>query len=462
MRGKGSVLAFLEFPEGRRDASSLAGQGAIEYVIENEFQFQQGHAMLQSLVVTLREGVEAALIIGIVLAYLQKSGRAEMRKVVFSALGAALVASVGLALLLAHGGFNPDKFEGWVMLVAAGFVVSMVLFMAHAAKTLKGDIEQRVGGFLGTGSNLGLFTFVFLMVLREGVETVLVLSAVSFTSTDLLSFLGTFLGVALSVAFGVMFVKGSVKINLRRFFRVTTAILLFVAVQLMVSGIHELSESGVVPSNKEEMRLIGPIVRNDVFFFVTILALAALMVLFDARRRLPSPAEGGSRADVRMLEWSARREKLWTSSVYLSAFIFISLVTAQFIYAKGSTSLSAAQAVVFRDGKVTIDTTGMQPGELRRYSSEIGQHEMRFLLYRKPDGHIAAVLDACAICGSVGFYNSGTQGLTCKNCNAPVNPQSVGDGGGCNPIPLEAKINGNTVVISQVDLTNGAAQIKEP
>jgi len=418
--------------------------------------------MLQALVVTLREGVEAALIVGIVLAYLEKSGRAELRRVVFWAMGAALAASVGLAVLLAHGGFNPDKFEGWVMLAAAGFVVSMVVFMSHAAQTLKGDIEQKVGGFLGTGSRLGLFTFVFLMVLREGVETVLVLSAVTFTSTDLMSFLGTFLGVALSVAFGVMFVKGSVKINLRRFFRVTTAILIFVAVQLVVSGIHELSESGVVPSNKEEMKLIGPIVRNDIFFFVTILALAALMVLFDARRRLPSPAEAGSRAEARKLEWSARRERLWTASVYVSAFLFITLVTAQFIYAKGASALSAAQTVIFRDGPVTIDTTGMQSGELRRYSANIGGHDVRFLLYRKPDGRIATVLDACSICGSVGFYNSGTQGLTCKNCNAPVNPQSVGDGGGCNPIPLESKINGDTVVISQIDITNSASQIKEP
>src|ERR1700751_4073479 len=111
-----------------------------------------------------------------------------------------------------------------------------------------------------------------------------------------MSFLGTLLGVLAAIAFGVMFVKGSVRITLQKFFRVTTAILFLVGAQLVVAGLHELSESGIIPSSKREMAIIGPIVRNDLFFFVTIFALAALMVLFEVKRRQPgalptSPAE---------------------------------------------------------------------------------------------------------------------------------------------------------------------------
>ena len=123
------------------------------------------------------------------------------------------------------------------------------------------------------------------MVLREGAETVLILSAVSLNSTELMSFLGTLLGLLAAIAFGVMFVKGSVRINLQKFFKVTTAIMFLVAAQLLISGLHELSESGVIASSKREMAIIGPIVSNDWFFFVTIFALAALMVLFEAKRR---------------------------------------------------------------------------------------------------------------------------------------------------------------------------------
>lgn len=417
--------------------------------------------MLEALVITLREGVEAALIVGITLAYLNKTGRAELRKTVYVALMAALFASVGIAIALSKTSFNPDLFEGWVMLVASFFVVSMVFFMAKAARSMKGDIEKRVGGFAETGSSLGLFAFIFLMVLREGVETVLILSAVSFTTSELLSFMGTLTGIFLSILFGVMFVRGSVRINLGKFFKVTTVILIFVAAQLLISGLHELSETGVLPSSKRQMAIIGPIVRNDIFFFVTMLALTALMVLFESKRRSPEAGSADSRAEQRKKEWSARREKFWTSSVYVSSFVFIVLVTAQFIYAKSTTSLSSATAVVFTGGKTTVDVADMQPGELRRYAATLDGKSVRFLIYKKPNGKIATVMDACAICGSVGFYNNGAQGITCKNCNAPVNPQSVGEGGGCNPIPLVAQVNGTTVTVSEMDLTNGASQIKE-
>src|ERR1700682_1922875 len=246
--------------------------------------------MLQAFIITLREGVEAALIVGITLAYLTKIGRQQLRKTVYAALIAAFLGSIGVAVVISRAHLNEDVFEGWIMLVAAFFVVTMVIFMMKTGRKMKGDIESKVGLLAGNDAWFGLFIFIFLMVLREGAETVLILSAVSLNSTELMSFLGTLLGVVAAIAFGVMFVKGSVRINLQKFFRVTTAILFLVASQLVISGLHELSESGVLPSSKREMALIGPIVRNDLFFFVTILALTALMVLLDAKRREPLAA----------------------------------------------------------------------------------------------------------------------------------------------------------------------------
>src|SRR5690349_8766371 len=193
--------------------------------------------MLETFIITLREGVEAALIVGITLAYLAKIGRPELRKSVYTALAAAFVGSIGVAILISRTHYNQDIFEGWVMLVAAVFVVTMIVFMMRTGRKLKGEIEGKVGSLAANSSRLGLFLFVFLMVLREGVETVLILSAVSLNSTGLMSFLGTLIGVALAVLFGVTFVKGSVRINLRKFFRITSVILIFVGVQLVVSGL---------------------------------------------------------------------------------------------------------------------------------------------------------------------------------------------------------------------------------
>ncbi|MGB7929568.1 MAG: FTR1 family protein, partial [Terriglobales bacterium] len=243
--------------------------------------------MLQAFIITLREGVEAALIVGITLAYLDKIGRNDLRKSVYAALAAAFAGSIGGAVLLSHYKLNEDIFEGWVMLVAAVFVVTMIVFMMKTGRKLKGEIEGKVGLFARGDAWIGLFLFVFLMVLREGAETVLILSAVTLNSSELTSFIGTVMGIAVAILFGVMFVKGSVKINLQKFFKVTTAILFLVAGQLVISGLHELSENGVLPSSRQEMAIIGPIVRNDFFFFITILALAALMVLFEMKSRQP-------------------------------------------------------------------------------------------------------------------------------------------------------------------------------
>ncbi|MFZ0321633.1 MAG: Fe-S-containing protein [Candidatus Sulfotelmatobacter sp.] len=412
--------------------------------------------MIQAFIITLREGVEAALIVGITLAYLAKIGRNDLRKAVYAALAAAFIGSIGVAILLSRLNLNEDVFEGWVMLVAAFFVITMVIFMMKAGRKLKGEIESKVGLLTGGNKNawVGLFFFVFLMVLREGAETVLILSAVSLNSTELMSFLGTLLGVLCAIAFGVMFVKGSVRINLQKFFRVTTAILFLVAAQLIIAGLHELSESGVIPSSKTEMSIIGPIVRNDLFFFVTIVALAALMVLFDAKRREPV-LDASSPAERRKAAWTARRERLWMASVYVFSFMFIAMLTAEFVYAKSQSALSPATQVSFTNGRVTIPLAQVSDGDLHRYQAQENGVEVRFWLYQKPDGKIATVFDACQICGAVGFYKSGNL-IVCKNCAAPINSQSVGTTGGCNPIPLKATQTADSVTIQEADIAAGS------
>jgi high-affinity iron transporter len=410
--------------------------------------------MLQAFIITLREGVEAALIVGITLAYLAKIGRDDLRKAVYAALGAAFVGSIAIAIVISRLNWNEDVFEGWIMLVAAFFVVTMVIFMMKTGRKMKGEIEGKVGLLAGNDAWFGLFVFIFLMVLREGAETVLMLAGVSLNSSALMSFLGTLVGVLAAIAFGVMFVKGSVRINLQKFFRVTTAIMFLVAAQLVISGLHELSESGVIASSKREMALIGPIVSNDWFFFVTIFALAALMVLFEAKRREPVP-ESASPAERRKAAWSARRERMWMVSVYTFSFVFIAMVTAEFVYAKSQSALSPATEVTFSNGQVTIPLAQISDGDLHRFQAKENGTAVRFWLYQKPDGKIATVFDACEICGAVGFYKSGN-GVVCSNCAAPINPQSVGTAGGCNPVPLKARQTADAVVIQEADIAGGS------
>jgi high-affinity iron transporter len=187
------------------------------------------------------------------------------------------------------------------------------------------------------------------------------------------------------------------------------------------------------------------------------LALAGLMMLLEYKRRTPAvlPANA-TPADKRRAEWSQRREKMWMTAVVATSFLFIFLTTAEFIYAKSSTALSPTAPVTLVGSQVTLPTADVNDDQLHRYGVRVddgkgGNAEIRFLLFKKPDGHIVSVADACQICGPVGFY-IGSQGITCKMCASPLNASSMGQRGGCNPIPLKSTIEGGQVVIQAADL----------
>src|SRR6266849_1301432 len=142
-------------------------------------------------------------------------------------------------------------------------------------------------------------------------------------------------------------------------------------------------------------------------------------------------------------------------SVYATSFLFVVLITAEFIYAKGESTLSAATPVSFTNGAASIPLAQAADGDLHRYAASVGGAQIRFLLYQKPDGKVAVVFDACEICGSVGFFKT-QNGLVCKNCASPINSRSVGTPGGCNPVPLRAEVSGGVIVIQEEDLGAGA------
>ncbi len=299
------------------------------------------------------------------------------------------------------------------------------------------------------------------MVLREGAETVLILSAVTLNSTELMGFLGTLLGVLCAIAFGVMFVKGSVRINLQKFFRVTTAILFLVAVQLVISGLHELSESGVIPSSKREMAIIGPIVRNDLFFFVTIFALAALMILFDAKRRQPSQRSCFPRRNAVKQPGPPAKSACGWAPVYSFSFVFIALVTAEFIYAKSVSALSPATEIAFTNGQVTIPPSAgfrWRPAPLSgpgKRHARFASGSTRSRMARSPPSLMPArSAERLA-------FTSLANGVVCKNCAAPINPQSVGSAGGCNPIPLKATQTADSVIIQEADIAAGSRMFEK-
>jgi high-affinity iron transporter len=404
--------------------------------------------MLQTFIITLREGVEAALVIAIAVAYLRKTGRQDLMPAVYRALISAVFACFLAAWGFTKIGLNDDAYEGWTLLVSAVFVLSMVVWMNRHGGKLKGEIETRLQkDSVAGGGSWGVFLFVFLMIFREGVETVIMLyGVVRLDTSGILEGVGAILGIGLAVLFGVSFVRGTIRVNLKQFFRMTTVILMVVVFQLAITGLHELSESQILPASSREMAIVGPVVKNDTFFFVTILALAAAMMLLEWSNRRAPRTEGLEGAALRKAQWSARRERLWMTVTCAAACVFILLITAEFIYTRQSTALSPAEPVVLNNGAVRIPVASVSDGNLHHFELQDDGSSVHFIVIEKPDHTLATAFDACEICGAKGYYQKGPE-VICRNCGSAIVISTIGIKGGCNPIPLKSHVDGATLVI---------------
>ena len=418
--------------------------------------------MFQSLVITLREGVEAALIIGIVLGCLKKTDREGWNRIVAWCVFAAVVASLGAAYLVHRLEVGEDAYEGWLMLVGAVFVASMVVWMWRTGKRMKQEIETKLQVLYREPSRAaaaGLFLFVFLMVFREGIETVLFLAAVSLRTSELLNFMGGLIGLGLAIALGIAFFKGSVKVDLGKFFSVTSLVLLVVAAKLLVSGVHELSEAQVLPSSRREMALVGPIVNNDAFFFVVIVALALFLII---AQRISS---GGPRS-AEVDKWTAperrkllarrQSERFWKLSGAGVSLLIMVLICSQFIYSLTAHAMTPPEPVSIVNGEVQIPTAELTDHKLHRYALAVGGTEVRIIAILDASDTVRAALDACAICGSQGYYQDG-KNVICRNCAAAVYVPTIGLAGGCNPIHIDYRVEGDTIRIAASSL-DGAAK----
>jgi FTR1 family protein len=420
--------------------------------------------MLSALLLSLREGVEAALVVGIVLVYLNRTGRRQLARYVWVGVALAVACSFAAAVVLQRWQVSEDGFEGILMLAAAVLVVSMIIWMNRIARRLRKEIEQRIEIYVQKGERAagwGIGFFVFLMVLREGAELILILRAVELSIAGLQVWIGTGIGIALAVAVGLFFFQGTLKIPLGRFFAATSTILMVVAFQLALTGLHELSEATWLPSSKQEMATIGPIVRNEYFFFVVILGVAAIVVLREwfALRR-PSSDSVTNPAEKRLREYEHRRRRGWSFAAAALCLVVILSLTAEFVYTRASAAPPEAEALVAAGNIIRIPLAEMSGVSVHFYTVDAQGSALRFLVIRKPNGDYATALDACQICGPIGYRQEGSV-LICRNCGAPVNAAEIGAPGGCNPIAFKSHVEGTNIVVDLSALTDAASEIKK-
>ncbi|MGH2453802.1 MAG: iron uptake transporter permease EfeU [bacterium] len=209
--------------------------------------------MAPSFLITLREGLEAALIVGIILAYLARTGNQEKAGAVWwgVALSALVSLVAGAAIFLTAGGIRgraEELFEGTAMLTAAAVLTYMIFWMRRQAINIRAHLHAQVQSALETGTVVALGTLAFVAVGREGLETALFMFAAVRAATPLAATAGGLLGLAAAVLLGYLLYRGTYRLNLRAFFNVTSVLLLLFAAGLLAHGIHEFQEAGLIPA----------------------------------------------------------------------------------------------------------------------------------------------------------------------------------------------------------------------
>src|SRR4051794_40256782 len=214
-----------------------------------------------AFVIVLREAFEACLVLGLVFAFLNKTGQRERHgKAVWQGTGWAIALSVamGAVLFITVGeleGTAEAVYEGTAMLLAATVVTWMVFWMRKQAKTIGGALRSQVGDAVAQGGGLALATVAFVAVAREGLETALFLFVSVGDDGVLPTVLGGTLGLAVAIALGIGLYRGSLKLDLRRFFLYTGLLVIAFAAYLLVGGLHELGEAG----GGEALEVAGPV-----------------------------------------------------------------------------------------------------------------------------------------------------------------------------------------------------------
>jgi len=224
--------------------------------------------MLPSFILSLREGIEAALIIGIILGVLNKLNQQELKaslwRGVLLAVGLSVAFGIGLnAIGMEFSGRSEEIFEGLAMLLAAAFLTWMIMWMQREGGQLQREIENRTVQATYRRGSTALFFLAFLAVFREGIELALFLIATRMATDPVSVLIGASLGFAAAILLGWLLFTSTRRLNLKRFFQITNVLLLFFAAGLVAHGVHELNEARWIPTIIEPVWDINHIISDN-------------------------------------------------------------------------------------------------------------------------------------------------------------------------------------------------------
>ncbi len=223
--------------------------------------------MLASFLITFREALEAALIIGIIAAYIAKLGKKDLNRYLYTGIFTAIIASTGIAMVfkVIYGeleGTAEQLFEGIAALLASIVLTYMIFWMAGNSKKIKGELQEKIDISISKGEMMGIAILSFIAVFREGVETVLFLGTLAITSPfDTL--IGFISGVLAVVLLSYIMFKGIYSLNISKFFKYTSILLILFSTGLIATSVHEFNEAGIIPPVIEHVWDLNPPLNPD-------------------------------------------------------------------------------------------------------------------------------------------------------------------------------------------------------
>jgi high-affinity iron transporter len=260
--------------------------------------------MWQGFTIALREGIEAFLIVALTLSYLRRTGRDSLARAVFAAIGVSVVTSAGAGLLFSRAA-NHALWEGILALTAAILVGSFLVYMKRISSKLKSDIENRLEAEARASSRAraawGVFGFVVLMITREGMETALLVVTALFQMKSSAVVTGLGLGLLAAIAIAILWTRLGRGVDVRALLNVSAVFLAIFLVQLVLYGVHELSEAGVFPASQaihDATEVLGPDgpVGHLLAYLLAIVPTVWLLVSWWKRRATARSAQAPTRS----------------------------------------------------------------------------------------------------------------------------------------------------------------------
>lgn len=416
---------------------------------------------MQSLIIVLREGIEAALVIAIIFSFLSKMKKDDLKKNVYMGVGIAVVFSILTAVILNAIHFDPENefLEGSMYLISGILVISMLVWMKKTSKNINEQIGSKMSGIIdkSKGQALGITLLSFFMVFREGFESVLFIFTLTAGTSPISNILGAFFGLLLAVLFTYLFIQGSSNISLSKFFKVLNFILYILLIRLFAGALHEFGELQIIPLGPKVATVLGYIVRDNslVLISIFIVTIPMLMMIFSKNKSDLTNLKGTEKR-IKIAEINKQR------NIKIAAFMLVisinGLLISEFVSIVTKKTIDPTPIkVTASNGKIQVPLSSLGDNVLSKYSFDTQDGvTIRFIILKRGTNDYGVGFDGCLVCGSKkgGYYQEegNIDSIICKNCNAPIAVPTIGLPGGCNPIELKYKVKNDEIIINSDDL----------